>query len=150
STSALAGSQAAQHGVSGFPSALSGPLARAATATPANRASAPPAHFDHLPVVDFRMWFPLLTHSLAAIGSAPVRGAACSSMPVRACMRRGCRGKARARLIPWAASRRDVQFSLILNIRYQFAKPVKRGFVVSKYVFRCKVWLQNCHTLHMR
>src|ERR1700741_877912 len=27
---------------------------------------------------------------------------------------------------PWAASRRDVQFSLILNIRYQFAKTVKR------------------------
>jgi hypothetical protein len=35
---------------------------------------------------------------------------------------------------PWAASGRDVQFSLILNIRYQFAETVKRD-LQSPYLF---------------
>jgi hypothetical protein len=49
---------------------------------------------------------------------------------------------------PWAASGRDVQFSLILNIRYQFAETVKRDLQSPLPVLRFKICLLQRDILH--
>src|ERR1700677_5224622 len=59
STSALAGSHAAQHRVSCLFWAAAGWLPRAVNAIPAPSANAPATYLDHF-VTDFRMCFPLL------------------------------------------------------------------------------------------
>src|SRR5947208_13338081 len=58
STSALAGSHAAQHSVSCLACADAGPLATDDSITPVKSASAPPVSFDHIPLLAFRMCFP--------------------------------------------------------------------------------------------
>src|SRR5580700_4951383 len=130
STSALAGSQAAQHKVSCL--AAAGLIATADNATPANSASAPPAHFDLIPVADFRMCFPLVTHSLAASGAPMSESDLMHRSPsgLEACRSVQESNRSAHRRPPISlgvASRRDVQFSLLLNIRYLFHRTVKRN-----------------------